>query len=109
MRTASNLERAGARVGPPGVLTDAEVVSLLLEADRERARWEARELALLGELDARHLHAVDGALEAGSWLAQRADLSRRDARRMAHDARRLRVHPRSAAAAAELGPAKVCA
>jgi hypothetical protein len=68
----------------------------LLELLQARERLEAETLRCLGEWDAAHAWAYDGAFTPQAWLVHRAPLTKVEAARLVRTARLARDHDRTA-------------
>lgn len=97
----------------PAVLGDDDLNAHVLVAAALLERATAAVVAAVGEWDARALWALDGAVAPAPWLAQRADMSAREARSLVGAARALRRTTAVASALADgvlnVGQAKALA
>ena len=82
----------------PGGLSDSEVTDTVVDLFGLLARVDAAIAGLVGELDRRGLHQLDGSRSAASWLAHRCRLAPGEAASRVRVARRLRDMPVAARA-----------
>lgn len=90
-------------------VADGELIERMTALEAAQVRLDAARMAVLAELDARQLHAADGATSAAAWLRQRFGTAGATGREQVRVARRLRSMPATATAfaAGELSYAKV--